>query len=418
MRETWEFVVVGAGPAGSLAAELFARRGRSVLLLDPKAPWEKPCGGGLTASALHHVPELVELEDAGAWIRELLVVAPGGASVVVPLRRPYLVVSRTRLSRWGLARAQAAGAAFERASVRQAERCDGGWRILDSGGRAHRARWLVAADGAASRLRGQLAPRLRPELAPTRVVYPANGVQSGRAVFLFLRAADGYVWDFPRRDHHSIGVAVPPRSFSRADLDAAIEQYCLAENAEPAPDEPAGAVIATADWSSGSFDDLGAGDYALLGDAAGLADPATGEGIDFAFRSAAVAADAWDEEAGFASYPQAARAAFEHETHRSLFVRRWLYTPGVADALVRWARRSRTGARLLAALCDAANEHSSLRSALLRALLPGRSRAERPSVAAAGAGAGDMTRSGGQIKYRHARTRSRAPDLSGRPPTG
>lgn len=72
----WEVGVVGAGPAGARAAELLARCGFEVLLFDPGAPWEKPCGGGLTAAALDHMPELSELADRAETIRELQVIAP------------------------------------------------------------------------------------------------------------------------------------------------------------------------------------------------------------------------------------------------------------------------------------------------------------------------------------------------------
>lgn len=369
--EAWDFVVVGAGPAGSRAAELFARRGHSVLLLDSKAPWEKPCGGGLTAAALRHTPELREVEGEAQRVWELQVVAPGGASVVVPLREPYLVVSRTVLSRWGLDRAQAEGALFLRLGVRSVEREAGWWMVTDDRGDVHRARWLIAADGATSRLRGRLAPRLKPELAPSRVAYPPNGFASGRAAFLFLSAADGYLWDFPRKDHHSLGIAVAPRTFARKALDAAIAQYRLAEWGDQAPVEAAGAVIATSNWSAGGFEDLGGPEYALLGDAAGLADPATGEGIDYALRSAALAVSTFHEATGFAHFPQAARQAFAAEIRRSLLVRRWLYGPSVADRLVRWARRYLRGMHLLAGLVDAVNEHKSLRRAVADALLSG-----------------------------------------------
>src|SRR5207253_4688672 len=44
--------VVGAGPAGTWASILLAQRGHSVTLIDSQAPWEKPCGGGVTAKAL------------------------------------------------------------------------------------------------------------------------------------------------------------------------------------------------------------------------------------------------------------------------------------------------------------------------------------------------------------------------------
>ncbi len=367
--ELWDFVVVGAGPAGSRAAELLAEGGHSVLLLDPKAPWEKPCGGGLTAAAVRHLPELGELEQAGRWVRELSVAGPGGARMLVPLAEPYLVVSRRALSAWGLKRAQVAGAHFLRVGACSVDRWARGWRVTDQRGEVHRARWLVGADGAASRLRTLLAPELKPELAPTRVAYPGDGVRPGVALFQFLSSGEGYLWDFARRGHHSVGIAVPPHRFPREALDGAIAQYRLAEFGDSAPPKPVGAVIATANWGSGRFEDLGGYDYALLGDAAGLADPATGEGIDYAFRSADLAVSAFCETSGFSCYPEAARRAFAHEYRRALLVRRWLYAPRVADGLIRWAGRSHWGAALLAALANAVNEHRSLRRAIARGLL-------------------------------------------------
>jgi len=369
MSHAWDFVVAGAGPAGSRAAELFAQQGHSVLLLDSKAPWEKPCGGGLTAAALRHTPELRELATQTVTIRELLVVAPSGASIVVPLRNPYEIVSRMALSRWGLERAQAAGARFLPIGAQSVQRHPDGWRLTDSGGTEHLARWLIAADGAASRLRGELAPRLRPELAPTRVAYPQFPSVNGRAVFAFLRTADGYLWDFPRPGHHSVGIGVAPGTFTRTPLDEAIAQYRLAEVGEHEPVEQRGAVIATTQWASGQFRDLGARHYALLGDAAGLADPATGEGIDYALRSASLAARAFRPDRGFERYPVAARRAFAAEMRRAKLIRHSLYRPGRADALVRRARRSPRWALLLISLVDAINEHGSLRGALLRSLV-------------------------------------------------
>jgi len=360
--------VVGAGPAGSRAAELLARGGAAVLLLDPRAPWEKPCGAGLTAAALRHTPELEDLRDAGHPIHEVQVVAPGGLSVVVPLRHPYRVVSRLALSEWGLARAREAGVCFRSVAALTVEPTRDGWSITDAEGRVHRARRLIAADGAASRLRGILAPGLRPELAPARVAYPRRGAPAGRAVFLFLPSTEGYLWDFPRPGHHSVGVAVPPGTFRRRPLDGAIAQYRLAEAGDGTPAEERGAVIATSLWTTGSFALLGGPNHALLGDAAGLADPATGEGIDYAFRSAGLAVRSFDDRSGFSRYPSAARAEFRAEFRRARLIRRWLYRPGVADRLVSRARRSPRAALLLMALVDAINEHGSLRAALRRAL--------------------------------------------------
>jgi flavin-dependent dehydrogenase len=387
----WDFVVVGAGPAGSRAAELLAGRGASVLMLDPRAPWEKPCGGGLTAAALRNTPDLRELDDEAETIREIQAVAPSGASVVIPLREPYHVVSRLSLSRWGLRRAAAAGVEFVPLAARSVERDSKGWRVGDEAEGVHRARWLVVADGAASPLRRRLAPRLEPELAPLRVAYTADGAPPGRAVFRLLSAVEGYLWDFPRIGHHSVGVGVPPRTFGRADLDAVVEQYRLAETGETEAVESRGAVLATALWTSGGFEDLGGRDFALLGDAAGLADPATGEGIDYALRSAALAAEAFDPALGFSRYPQAARDAFEAEIRRARSLRAGAYRSQTVEALVRWARSSRRGAAVLASLADAVNEHRPLPGAVLRGVFGRRVPEARPDQVACDCGSGLCT---------------------------
>lgn len=364
---SWDVGVVGAGPAGARAAELLARRGFDVLLFDPRAPWEKPCGGGLTAAALDHTPELSELADRAETIRELQVIAPDGASVVVPLRHPYVVVSREVLSAWALERAVTAGARFDSRAVTWIDRETEGWRLTDETGRVHLVRWLVGADSAASRVRAAVAPQFKPELAPTRVMYPRQGTVSGRAALLFLPRAKGYIWDFPRPGHHSVGIGVAGGTFARGALDDALKQYRVAETGEADDGEQRGAVIGTSAWLAGRFEDLG-GDYALVGDAGGLADPATGEGIDFALRSGALAAATFAPDTGFAAYPAAARRALSREMRRARLIRRWLYRPAVANRLVRAARRSPRGALLLMALADAINEHGSLRGALARTI--------------------------------------------------
>ena len=52
-------VIIGGGPAGAIAAELIARGGGRVTVLEEKVGWEKPCGGGVTHKALLRYPFLL-----------------------------------------------------------------------------------------------------------------------------------------------------------------------------------------------------------------------------------------------------------------------------------------------------------------------------------------------------------------------
>jgi flavin-dependent dehydrogenase len=382
MGEVLDFLVAGAGPSGSRAAELLAQRGAVVVLVDPKAPWEKPCGGGLSAAALENTPELRTLAPQWELIDEMFLATPSGANVTVPLRRPFAVLSREVLGHWGLERATRAGVRLVARAIRAAERDAGTWRVTDDRGETRHARWLVAADGSASTLRPRLAPRLKPELEPTRVGYPATGAPRGTAALLLFPRCGGYLWDFPRPGHHSVGIGVAPGMFARNVLDWAIRAYGTTEDN---PQSYRGAAIATTHWHSGRFRDLGSRDYALLGDAAGLADPVTGEGIDYALRSAALAARTFDERLGFRRYPAAARRAFLPEILRSRVVEHFIYRQAVIEFLVRGARRWRFAGVAMMALADAMNEHRPLGEILGRTLLPGtRDRARATQLVANG----------------------------------
>jgi len=91
IRYRAEVGIVGARPADARAAELFAILGATVVMLDPKAPWEKPCGGGLTPRAFDEIPELEELKPLGRPVTSVRVEAnPAHLFVKVnAIRRAY-----------------------------------------------------------------------------------------------------------------------------------------------------------------------------------------------------------------------------------------------------------------------------------------------------------------------------------------
>lgn len=352
--------IVGAGPAGARAAERLAESGAEVTLFDPRAPWEKPCGGGLTAAAVDNVPGLAEVVER-ARLMTFVRLDSGRHTVEVPLERPLYVLSRKALGQWQLDRARAAGAALDPVAVTGIERrSGGGWRLVLADGRRRDVRLLVGADGAASRVRRIVTPELDIELAPTRVAYvPGPGRTSSSIGLRFRKGVPGYAWDFPRPDHRSIGVGVPPGTWTRPRMDTEVVRYrSEVGGCTCASPRWAGAVIGTAAHPLGRrYRLVGGGDYALLGDAAGFADPATGERIQNAIRSADFLAQAFERDGSFVSYPRIAERHLEEEFAVARRVRRVLYGGELASRLIDLASAHRWAYVLLAAVVNGGNAH-------------------------------------------------------------
>jgi geranylgeranyl diphosphate/geranylgeranyl-bacteriochlorophyllide a reductase len=359
MRQSAEIAIVGAGPAGARAAELLAGRGTDVLLLDPKAPWEKPCGGGLTPALFHEMPELTEVQPLARPIGTARVETGGVAPLDVALDDDIWMISREVLGRWQLDRAVRAGARHAPAKVQRIRRTSEGWQLDTSIG-AVEAEALVGADGAASAVRNAAAPTFAIELLPTRVAYPPGAGPTPDVLLLrFYRDLAGYLWDFPRPDHRSVGIEGSRGSRSRNAFDSRIDE-CRDRSW---PDEEtglarAGAVIGTAQLGHGDFSCVAGNGFALLGDAAGFADPFTGEGIRNALRSASLFAEAWGMGPDWKdTYRALARDAFAMEFATSRVLRKWLIETGVGVRLLRRATSSRLAHALVATTLNSASVH-------------------------------------------------------------
>src|SRR5439155_3585564 len=105
----FDVLIVGAGPAGSFAAERLARGGARVALFDGRPEGEpKACGGGVTAKALKAWPHL--LGAVGRTVNELEMYSPSGKRLHLQLDEPFAIYSRVAFDSYLRDRAKDAGA--------------------------------------------------------------------------------------------------------------------------------------------------------------------------------------------------------------------------------------------------------------------------------------------------------------------
>src|SRR5262247_954053 len=123
-----QIAIVGAGPAGAWASTLLARRGHSVTLIDAQAPWEKPCGGGVTAKALSSFG-IFESSLPRNNIDRITIYFGDTLSVSVSPQDPVAVVSRRELAKYLIEEAGKSNVSILRRRVNSIERTARGWQL-------------------------------------------------------------------------------------------------------------------------------------------------------------------------------------------------------------------------------------------------------------------------------------------------
>ena len=291
--ERFDVLVAGAGPAGSAAAIHLARGGARVLLADrARFPRDKPCGGGLTGRALGFQP--CDISPVVEHVVDRLVLRVGyRGRVARESKKPLILMTQRRhLDAFLAQQAAAAGADFRHgARVEQLTLEED--RVTALVGGSHvRASYVVGADGA----NGVVA----------RAAGLGDGIVlgvalEGNARWGVLEAAPyhetawvelgivpgGYGWVFPKGDHANLGVGgwLGEGPNLRMHLDRLSNAHGLDPRklgdvrGHRLPMRRLGARAAR-------------GRVLLVGDAAGLVDPLSGDGIYEAWVSARLAAEA------------------------------------------------------------------------------------------------------------------------------
>ena len=324
-----DVAIVGAGPAGSAAATVLARAGRSVLLIDKATfPRDKCCGDGLTAGALRRL-EALGLDPADVpsweWVDDVMLVGPKGRPITFPLPRAQghfsavasrvdldsalvnLAVSAGAIPRFGVS---VTAAVQHRSSV-----------VLTVGDSLVSAQHVLAADGMWSSMRKFLsvgassavstassratssAPEPRTpylgEWHAMRQYYGNVHTEASRKLWIWFEPdiIPGYVWCFPLADGRvnlGFGIerstAVKTKTMKALWASLADRPHIRAVlGADAVAEDEMKAWPIPADISHASLSD---GRVLFIGDAARACDVLTGEGIGQAIQTGSYAAEA------------------------------------------------------------------------------------------------------------------------------
>jgi flavin-dependent dehydrogenase len=356
--------IVGAGPAGSLLAHRLACDGARPTLFDASHPREKPCGGGVTAKALALLPDAPADDPLPARaVSSCRFESGDGEAVSVELPRPVAVAARRDLDSWLLRRAVAAGAVHVGERVVAAS-ADG--RLRTAAGGEHAFDVLVGADGAGSLVRRSLLGATPPE----RLMMAAGWFAPGDAP-MTVRFAPGlaaYSWLFPRRDHVGVGICAPLAAVPTRRLLERLEQEVVTSPSLRAAGAKRYAhTIPSPSGEPGSLLGVAGARWALIGDAAALCDPLTGEGIHYALRSAMLLADTLRQDGCAARYPGRLLDDCGRELLLAARLRERFYAPGFPRRMIRYAGRSAAIREVLADLVLGEQGYRGLKRRLLSA---------------------------------------------------
>jgi geranylgeranyl reductase family protein len=295
VRHSYQVIVIGAGPAGATLAFELANRGIRTLVLERKTlPRDKCCAGGLTVKAAQLLGINIDnlIEDV---IYHAMVTCPGKNPYYGHSAVPIMyTVKRETFDHALVKRAQEAGAEIlQGIEARAIQIKDLGVEVSTAIG-SFFSEFIVGADGSRSQVREAmdvdiikskaLIVGLQTDVSVTKKELARWKSQIGIDIG---RIRGGYGWVFPKADHLSIGIGAP--SDKAKGLKNILSEY---------RDSLKLGQHTVLRWNAGLLpvcveQPIVSRDRAILiGDAAGLADPLTGEGLHNAILSARLGAAA------------------------------------------------------------------------------------------------------------------------------
>ena len=277
MKDKYDVIIVGAGPAGLSCAEVLAKGGKSVLVLEKNHKvGPKICAGGLTAKVEEE--KILSLQNVDKIFYSIKLHFSKTCRKLTDPNPLVATIDRGKLGRIMLEKAVKNGAEIETGiEVKEIKRDS-----ITANGREIKYNYLVGADGSNSTVRKFLGLKTEKMLATLQYTIP-QGIQKFKEMEYFFdsKILNGYFWIFPHKDYATVGggycsktVFKKPFSFKNA-FEKWLKDHQIKTDGLKLESFPI-----SFDYQGYQF-----GNKFLIGDAGGFASGLTGEGIYFAIVS-------------------------------------------------------------------------------------------------------------------------------------
>ncbi|MCK4808123.1 MAG: NAD(P)/FAD-dependent oxidoreductase [Candidatus Aenigmarchaeota archaeon] len=269
--ESYEIVIVGAGPAGLKCAEVLAEAGKEVLVLEKnEVIGPKVCAGCLTAKDF----TLGISKNIGKSFKEIFVHTPHRTTIMETGETIITTTDRKELGQLMLKQAKRAGAVIKtKIKVSEIKKDS-----IIANNKEIRFKYLIGADGSSSMVRRSLGLKTKEIDIAIQYIIP----KVYKRLELFFDAdlfASGFAWILPNKKFTSIGACVDPRYLNAKDLRVNFNKWLKKKKIDVSKARFEAAPI------NYNYEGYKFKNKYLIGDAAGFASGLTGEGIYFAILS-------------------------------------------------------------------------------------------------------------------------------------